>query len=232
MLTGTPPMLLLEYCEGGDLRAALNRDEGGRLGWYNRGRRIALDIAAGLHFLHSHDVRVFRSTSPLACVQQRLQQKQCCCRKHAGSRTYRILAPPKPWQGVGGMPPHQKVDCNANPMVASPQVMHSDLKTKNILLTRNQQTAKIADVGLAQFMGSAYFKSENVAFTLTYAAPELLLNAICSSKVRLEHAAAKPFRMLCDLHKSDLLMLNERSCPPACYQVVLWRSAPIAHIFC
>ncbi len=108
--------------------------------------------------------------------------------------------------------------------------MHSDLKTKNILLTRNQQTAKIADVGLAQFMGSAYFKSENVAFTLTYAAPELLLNAICSSKVRLEHAAAKPFRMLCDLHKSDLLMLNERACPPACYQVVLWRSAPIAHI--
>ncbi len=68
MLTGTPPMLLLEYCEGGDLRAALNRDEGGRLGWYNRGRRIALDIAAGLHFLHSHDVRVFRSTSPL-CVR-------------------------------------------------------------------------------------------------------------------------------------------------------------------
>lgn len=81
------------------------------------------------------------------------------------------------------MPPQQKVDCNANPMVASPQVMHSDLKTKNILLTRNQQMAKIADVGLAQFMGSAYFKSENVAFTLTYAAPELLLNAVCSCKV-------------------------------------------------
>ena len=77
---------MLEYCEGGDLRAALTRDEVGELAWNKRGRQIALDIARGLHFLHSHDV------------------------------------------------------------------MHSDLKTKNILLTRDQATAKIADVGLAQFM--------------------------------------------------------------------------------
>ena len=77
---------VLEFCEGGDLRAALTRDEAGELAWHKRGRQIALDIARGLHFLHSHDV------------------------------------------------------------------MHSDLKTKNILLTRDQATAKIADVGLAQFM--------------------------------------------------------------------------------
>ena len=77
---------VLEYCEGGDLRAALTRDEAGELAWNKRGRQIAMDIARGLHFLHSHDV------------------------------------------------------------------MHSDLKTKNILLTRDQATAKIADVGLAQFM--------------------------------------------------------------------------------
>jgi len=31
--------------------------------------------------------------------------------------------------------------------------------------------------------GSAYFKSENVAWTFAYAAPELLLNANCSAKV-------------------------------------------------
>ena len=110
--------------------------------------------------------------------------------------------------------------------------MHSDLKTKNILLTRDQATAKIADVGLAQFMvtphqlkfgcstdcvstwccpnrlasdwvsyslhwqiadsaapwyparrGRHTFKSENVAWTFAYAAPELLLNANCSAKV-------------------------------------------------
>ena len=77
---------VLEYCEGGDLRSALTRDDDGVLAWHRRGRQIALDIARGLHFLHSHDV------------------------------------------------------------------MHSDLKTKNILLTRDQATAKIGDVGLAQFM--------------------------------------------------------------------------------
>lgn len=32
------------------------------------------------------------------------------------------------------------------------QVMHSDLKTKNVLLTKDQVTAKIADVGLSQFL--------------------------------------------------------------------------------
>ena len=46
-----------EYMEGGDLRAALNDDPEGELRWYNRGQSIALDIARGLHFLHSHDVR-------------------------------------------------------------------------------------------------------------------------------------------------------------------------------
>jgi serine/threonine protein kinase len=32
------------------------------------------------------------------------------------------------------------------------QVMHSDLKTKNVLLTKDHVTAKIADVGLSQFL--------------------------------------------------------------------------------
>ena len=35
----------------------------------------------------------------------------------------------------------------------------------------------------AAVQGSAYFKSENVAWTFAYAAPELLLNASCSAKV-------------------------------------------------
>lgn len=30
--------------------------------------------------------------------------------------------------------------------------MHSDLKTKNVLLTKDDVTAKIADVGLSQFL--------------------------------------------------------------------------------
>jgi hypothetical protein len=41
---------------GGDLAAAIEHDETAELGWYCRGHRIALDIARGLYFLHSHDV--------------------------------------------------------------------------------------------------------------------------------------------------------------------------------
>ena len=44
--------------QGGDLRAALNDDPHGEMRWYERGKSIALDIARGLHFLHSHDVSV------------------------------------------------------------------------------------------------------------------------------------------------------------------------------
>ena len=41
-------------------------DDGERqLGWYNAGHRIALDIARGLHFLHSLEVRTF--CSPCSC---------------------------------------------------------------------------------------------------------------------------------------------------------------------
>ena len=62
-----------EYMEGGDLFNALHRDRKGNLTWYKRstdpaaprpagppeaglGKRIALDIARGLHFLHTHRI--------------------------------------------------------------------------------------------------------------------------------------------------------------------------------
>ena len=52
--------LLTNPCcwQGGDLRAALSSDVTGELRWYNRGQHIALDVARGLHYLHSHDVRL------------------------------------------------------------------------------------------------------------------------------------------------------------------------------
>ena len=45
--------------QGGDLWKALRwRDQAGRrvFGWYGRGRSAALDIARGLHYLHSHHI--------------------------------------------------------------------------------------------------------------------------------------------------------------------------------
>ena len=45
--------------EGGDLSEAIKHDAAGDLTWYNKGQRIALDVARGLHYLHSHDVRLY-----------------------------------------------------------------------------------------------------------------------------------------------------------------------------
>ena len=51
------PSQVLELMEGGDLSEAIKHDAEGELTWYNKGQRIALDIARGLLYLHSHDVR-------------------------------------------------------------------------------------------------------------------------------------------------------------------------------
>lgn len=63
------------------------------------------------------------------------------------------------------------------------QVIHMDLKSKNILLNRDQTVAKITDVGLSRGMASS-----NKGFTpgtLEYSAPEILLGRFCSGKVLL-----------------------------------------------
>jgi hypothetical protein len=39
------------------LCTALSEDHDRELQWYSKGHLIALDIARGLYFLHSHDVR-------------------------------------------------------------------------------------------------------------------------------------------------------------------------------
>jgi len=52
--------LLTHLCTllpGGDLCTALAEDHEHDLRWYSKGHLIALDIARGLFFLHSHDVR-------------------------------------------------------------------------------------------------------------------------------------------------------------------------------
>ena len=54
---------------GGDLCAAIARDTSEQLRWYNRGHRIALDIARGLYFLHSHEVRYEAISGTASLVQ-------------------------------------------------------------------------------------------------------------------------------------------------------------------
>ena len=62
-----------------------------------------------------------------------------------------------------------------------------DLKTKNILLNREQTVAKIADVGLSRGINAV--SGDFVAGTLEYSAPEVLLGRSCNQKVMLPTAA-------------------------------------------
>ncbi|KAL3148045.1 protein kinase activity protein [Trebouxia sp. C0009 RCD-2024] len=122
-------MLITEYMEGGDLYHAIAQDSTGRFSWYKRntqqqgsrqvgmGRRIALDVARGLHFLHSR------------------------------------------------------------------KIVHFDLKSANILLARDN-TAKIADVGLAKIMHRQFLSSLYNVGTFAWSAPEVLLGkSTCTEKV-------------------------------------------------
>ena len=55
-------MLVTELMECGDLWNAFQQyKESGALTWYKRGRRIAIDVARGLHFLHIHRIIHFVS---------------------------------------------------------------------------------------------------------------------------------------------------------------------------
>ena len=64
----------------------------------------------------------------------------------------------------------------------SVQVVHMDMKPKNVLLTADYSIAKIADVGLAHIMGGSTPGSQAMG-TFAYAAPEQLLNQSCDEKV-------------------------------------------------
>ena len=55
-VSGSKTMLVMEFVEGGDLWRNLQRP-GTRVGnWRLPGRKVALDIARGLCFLHAHSI--------------------------------------------------------------------------------------------------------------------------------------------------------------------------------
>ena len=53
---GTKLMIATELMRGGDLAHALERDVQGELNWSKSGKKIAIDIARGLCFLHANNV--------------------------------------------------------------------------------------------------------------------------------------------------------------------------------
>jgi len=82
------------------------------------------------------------------------------------------------------------------------QIVHCDIKSKNVLLNKGYSTAKIADCGLSRMLDSHAFSSTGtnpLHGTLAYAAPELLLGYKCTDKVCLCNniAFALSMRMRC-----------------------------------
>lgn len=55
------------------------------------------------------------------------------------------------------------------------QVVHMDMKSKNILLDKDYNIAKIGDVGLARVLGNTVSSQGLPLGTFNYAAPELLV---------------------------------------------------------
>ena len=56
------------------------------------------------------------------------------------------------------------------------QVVHRDIKSGNVLLSKDYRQAKICDVGLAHIMGTTTNTGCGVQATFAYAAPEMLFN--------------------------------------------------------
>jgi serine/threonine protein kinase len=158
-------MMVTEYMQGGDLGTALANDNAAnrRLGWYNKGSHVALDIARGLAYLHHRKVR-----------------KPCMgCHKHAqavASLRPKSPAPIGPWceQGscynplpttskgtlmrsaatAAGLPSWHLSMTHHNPETTAlhAQVISFDVKPANVLLDRGGKHAKLADVGLAKVL--------------------------------------------------------------------------------
>ncbi|KAK9825364.1 hypothetical protein WJX81_004084 [Elliptochloris bilobata] len=80
----------------------------------------------------------------------------------------------------------------------SEHVVHNDLKTKNILLSENYETAKIADVGLARIMDTSHMSTGMAPCgTFAYAAPELLMGRRCDEKVDIYSFGVVLWELVC-----------------------------------
>lgn len=61
----------------------------------------------------------------------------------------------------------------------SVQVLHRDIKSGNVLLSKDLGVAKICDIGLSHIMGNTSKSLPAAQATFAYAAPEMLMNQRC-----------------------------------------------------
>ncbi|KAL0053929.1 hypothetical protein WJX82_001314 [Trebouxia sp. C0006] len=61
-------------------------------------------------------------------------------------------------------------------------VLHRDLKSGNVLLSKEFDVAKVCDIGLSHIMGNTSLSPPAAQATFAYAAPEMLLNLRCNEK--------------------------------------------------
>lgn len=64
----------------------------------------------------------------------------------------------------------------------SHSVLHRDLKSGNVLLSKDFDVAKVCDIGLSHMMGNTSLSPPAAQATFAYAAPEMLLNLRCNEK--------------------------------------------------
>jgi len=68
-------LLVMEYMIGGDLLNQIKHDSRGHFRWHKRGWSIALDIARGLNYLHSHNILHLDVKSPNILLNKGLSAK-------------------------------------------------------------------------------------------------------------------------------------------------------------
>ncbi len=158
------------------------------------GKRIALDIARGLHFLHTHRIVSLAGLHPLhdrslrhllqthcivswrvftACTTTSfgLEQRHDAWGKGRGSAAAAVQSA---YQSASALrKAYQQVELAVErlPNQQLTAQVHMDVKTPNVLLGRNN-VAKLADVGLAKFLHKDYLSA---AKSVVRAAHPLLL---------------------------------------------------------